>query len=325
MITPRDAVYCVVDREEDKTVKIRSTLIEKWLEEYVDCIVIDKSTINDPDPKCMLLTPYEYAVDADSMGQQMKSHHEGHYSYLKFRWLTDRRIVIPPWNLALLRRFHSDWYNLLDAELHTSDFIDFNKGYQTSERKKHTVYPERDKVYRAFDRRPDTTRVVIVGQDPYPGGEANGLAFAVDNGVKIPPSLQHIVEAVMEGKDSTHEVDTTLESWVKQGVMLLNSALSVKKGVPGSYSDDWFPFISSVITKLSEMPAPIIFVLMGRQAQNLNGYIDTTKHFVYDIEHPAAAAYGKRAWKHNNVFNNINRILTKQGSKPIEWTYKLPF
>jgi uracil-DNA glycosylase len=319
----RDMQYYPVERQTDGTVRFRAPLVQKWIEDKQNIIVIDKSTIGLEKIKCMLLTPLELSIDGISENKLVSNYHDGEYTYIKYKWLTDNRIEIPAWHKAMLTRFHPEWFQLLRSTLESPSFEELNKVKQKAERKKHVVYPEREQVYRAFETPPGKIRVVIIGQDPYPNGEANGWAFAVNPETKVPPSLKLIREVFEKDDYTIGQFDTTLKEWVDQGVMLLNSSLSVRAGQPGSYKEDWHEFIAATIKALANLPKPVIFVFIGKQAQEFQMYARGSGA-IFNVEHPAAAARAQRAWNHEGIFDKINEILVTT-SKPIKWIEPLPF
>lgn len=321
---PINVRYVVIEREVDRSVLLRSSLVDRWIKERCDVIVIAKSSIQEEQLKCMFLSPYDLAIDGESDNKFMRSFHDPKYAYLRFKWKTDNRIEVPAWHKAVLSRMHSDWFNLLYSTVTSDNFMELNKVRQASERKKYTVYPKREQVYRAYETRPDTIRVIMLGMDPYPGGEATGLAFGIEDkpSAKIPPSLQ-LIEKALELQEDQY-LDRTLMSWAEQGVMLLNSALSVRAGEPGSYAAEWESFIIDTLVALQTQPGKMVFALMGKQAQQFEKYIED-KHLIISVEHPAAAARSNRAWDHKGLFKQINQHLLGQGSKPIQWHTDLPF
>jgi len=212
-----------------------------------------------------------------------------------------------------------DWYPLLEPIV-TSDYFK----QVATQIKKHKaegkiVYPDTKLTFRAFKMcQFADVRVVILGQDPYHDGSATGLAFAnSDQSSRISPSLHWITKAIEHDYDTLCvNFDVTLEDWAKQGVLLLNTALTVEKGKAGSHVLLWNEFTSEVITRLSLLKNNIIFVLWGKKAQDYAKYIQGDNKIV-TAPHPAADAYtGGRAGFHTSgTFRNINSFL----SDPIKW------
>lgn len=193
------------------------------------------------------------------------------------------------------------------------------------------IYPEKDKVFKAFEFTPfDEVKVVILGQDPYHGaGQAQGLAFSVPDGILLPPSLKNIFKELHTNfyKDETSSSfleriknkQGDLTSWAKQGVFLLNSVLTVEEGKPASHSKiGWSEFTDSVIKKISDEKEGVIFLLWGNFAKQKASLVDTTKHTVLLAAHPSplSAYNGFFGCGH---FKKVNEILKGRGEGEIEW------
>ena len=183
------------------------------------------------------------------------------------------------------------------------------------------VYPKREQLFRALELSPfEEVKVVIVGQDPYHGaGQASGLGFSVDKNTKLPPSLRNIFKE-LHSDIGIERVSGDLESWARQGVLLLNSTLSVREASPGSHQFlGWERFTDKMLSLLSESKDHVIFVLWGAHAQKKLPLIDTTKHFVLQSVHPSPlSAY--RGFFGSKVFSKINEDLTSRGLDPIDWS-----
>tara|TARA_B100001093_G_C26854569_1_gene1026791 strand:+ start:4430 stop:5107 length:678 start_codon:yes stop_codon:yes gene_type:complete len=179
------------------------------------------------------------------------------------------------------------------------------------------IYPDNNNIFRSFNFCEfNETKVVIIGQDPYHGPQqATGLAFGVNNGCKIPPSLRNIINEVKHdiGIDI---VDTSLESWAKQGVLLLNSSLSVIHGKPGSQMKMWSEFTDYIIEELNKSDNDIIFVAWGAFAHNKLKNIDLNKHSIIVSSHPSPLSCFKKykqypEFVNSKPFSKINNILQK--------------
>jgi uracil-DNA glycosylase len=188
------------------------------------------------------------------------------------------------------------------------------------------VYPPKDLIFNAFYQTPfKNTEVVIVGQDPYHGPhQAHGLSFSVPIGVKPPPSLQNIFKELKADLDIPMPSNGCLIPWAKQGALLLNAILTVRKGDPLSHHGiGWERFTDAVIRKLQERKDPIIFVLWGKSAQDKGRFLREpgapTHHFILTAAHPSpySANNGFFGCRH---FSKINQLLSEQGKKPIDWT-----
>lgn len=184
-----------------------------------------------------------------------------------------------------------------------------------------TVYPNPRDIFRAFDLCPYTdVRVVILGQDPYHGvGQANGLAFAVQSGMKIPPSLQNIFKEIKSDIGIDPILDGDLSRWARQGVLLLNSTLTVGAGMPGSHQGiGWEEFTDVVIEKLSQDQEHLVFILWGNYARAKGARIDRTKHLVIESPHPSPfSAYS--GFFNSKPFSQTNMYLRKHGREEIDW------
>jgi len=184
------------------------------------------------------------------------------------------------------------------------------------------VYPPPKDIFRAFDLCPfDTVKVVILGQDPYHGrGQANGMCFAVGEGIALPPSLQNIFKEIESdlGQPIVHK-SGDLERWAKQGVLLLNATLTVQANKAGSHQGrGWEQFTDAAVRALSENREHLIFMLWGNYAKQKGAHIDRSKHLVLESAHPSpfSAANGFFGNKH---FSKANEYLIEHGKKGIEW------
>ena len=184
--------------------------------------------------------------------------------------------------------------------------------------------PPLKQVFRSFEECPlNNLKVVIIGQDPYPHfGVADGLAFSCANTGKPQPSLQKIFEAITKTVYGywPKEQSPDLTRWANQGVLLLNSALTCEIDKVGSHYNVWKEFIAYAMDILNFTDSGLIFVLMGKQAQELEGLIGA-HHYIIKTTHPAYASYTKQAWDCNDMFNEINKIITGQNGPDfkIKW------
>lgn len=183
------------------------------------------------------------------------------------------------------------------------------------------IYPNGSQMFAAFDQTPfDNVKVVILGQDPYHGeGQANGLSFSVNDGVKIPPSLQNIFKEIYDELGITPPESGNLERWAKQGVLLLNSTLTVRENEPGSHQHQgWEIFTDEVIKIISAEKEHVVFMLWGKYAQSKEPLIDGSKHLILKAAHPSpfSAYNGFFGCDH---FLNANVYLSKLGIEPINW------
>ena len=181
-------------------------------------------------------------------------------------------------------------------------------------------FPPKDQIFRAFDLTPfDEIKVVIIGQDPYHNDfQANGLAFSVSENVKIPASLKNIFNELKDdlGIERTKK---ELDDWAKQGVLLLNSTLSVKAHSPNSHKDlGWEVFTNEVIKEISAKKENVVFVLWGNFAQKKEELIDSSKHFIVKSAHPSPFSV-YRGFYGSKPFSKINDYLKSKNLKPISW------
>ena len=188
------------------------------------------------------------------------------------------------------------------------------------------VYPPAQQLFAAFERTPPTcVRAVILGQDPYhEPGQANGLAFSVSRGVKLPPSLQNIYKELEADLGVPAANSGDLTSWAQQGVFLLNTVLSVRAHAANSHKDfGWQSFTDAVIAALAELPQPVAFVLWGAQAQKKAALVEKSPYprLVLQSPHPSPlSAY--RGFFGSRPFSQINAFLVSYGFSPVDW--KIP-
>lgn len=183
------------------------------------------------------------------------------------------------------------------------------------------IYPPAARIFAAFDACPfDKTKVVIIGQDPYHGpGQADGLAFSVQPGIKMPPSLVNILREVHDDTGAPLPPDGSLQRWADQGVLLLNTSLTVREHQAASHADiGWRQFTEAVIRKLATEREGLVFLLWGSHAARIGANIDRQRHLVLTAPHPSplSAYRGFFGCRH---FSQANRYLVQQGLTPIEW------
>ena len=212
------------------------------------------------------------------------------------------------------------WDKVLDHEYHEEYFkkiIAFiNQAYKERE-----IFPPKSRILRALSLTDyDDVRVVILGQDPYHGvGEANGLAFAVSDGVKLPPSLRNIYKELYNDLGIEPASVGNLECWAKEGVLLLNAVLTVEKDKPASHKFlGWENFTDAIIKSLNDKYTPVVFILWGNFARSKKSLITNPKHYVIESTHPSpfSANYGFFGSK---PFSKTNDFLKKNHLKEIDW------
>lgn len=211
------------------------------------------------------------------------------------------------WKEALVEEFHKPYFNDL-------------KQFLVEEKQQVPVYPPGPLIFNALNQTPfETVKVVILGQDPYHGpGQANGLCFSVSNGIKHPPSLVNIFKEMQKDLNVPYPRTGDLSGWAKQGVLLLNTTLTVRAHTPASHQGKgWEGFTDAIIQTLSERRQGIVYILWGRHAQNKKPLIDTTKHYVLEAAHPSPySANGFFGCRH---FSKANYLLMQQGQVPVNW------
>ncbi|MGV9004395.1 uracil-DNA glycosylase [Flavobacterium sp.] len=213
------------------------------------------------------------------------------------------------------------WKEFLKPEFEQSYFVSLMKSVEEEYANNH-CFPPKELIFNAFNQfEANDLKVVIIGQDPYHGtGEANGLCFSVNDGIKIPPSLRNIFSEINLQYDRLF-IPTTgnLAPWAKQGVLLLNATMTVRKDIPNSHKKlGWQSFTDSVIQKISDGKEQIVFLLWGSFAHKKAPLIDSKKHLVLQCGHPSFANVHKK-WYGNNHFIVANDYLKDTGKKPIEW------
>jgi len=185
-----------------------------------------------------------------------------------------------------------------------------------------TIYPQKHDIFHALHVTPfDEVKVVILGQDPYHGeGQAHGLCFSVPKGVRVPPSLKNIYKEI--GIDLGIEVPShgCLQSWAEQGVLLLNSVLTVEEGKAASHQKKgWEEFTDNVISLINDEKEHVVFILWGAYAQKKGAFIDESKHLVIRGVHPSPLS-ASRGFFGQHYFSKTNEYLNKNGQKPIDWS-----
>lgn len=218
-------------------------------------------------------------------------------------------------------KLEPSWKAALQSEFEEAYFTELTE-FVKSEYKSGTVYPPPKFIFRAFELCPfDSVKVVILGQDPYHGpGQANGLSFAVNEGVALPPSLRNIFQELESDLGKPLENRSgDLSRWAEQGVLLLNATLTVRARTAGSHQNKgWEQFTDAVIRVLSEKREHLVFILWGNYAKAKGAHIDRTKHLVIESPHPSPfSAYN--GFFGSKPFSKTNEYLETQGETPINW------
>lgn len=212
------------------------------------------------------------------------------------------------------------WQRLLADEFEKEYFQDLFK-FIDQEYEAGNVFPPKELIFSAFEHTPyEQVKVVILGQDPYHGaGQSHGLAFSVQKGVKIPPSLRNMYKELASDLAIEPASHGNLTSWANQGVLLLNTVLTVREGEANSHQKHgWERFTDRVIEVLNEREDPIVFVLWGKPAQQKATMIDATKHIIIQSFHPSPLS-ASRGFFGSKPFSKVNDALITLGKQPINW------
>ena len=218
-------------------------------------------------------------------------------------------------------KIEESWKKHLEEEFQRDYFKNLAK-FVRGEYEESTIYPPGKEIFRAFDHAPfDKVKVVILGQDPYHGpGQANGLCFAVSEGVRLPPSLKNIYKEIESDLGIKMPEKGSLENWARQGVLLLNATLTVRERAAGSHQKKgWEEFTDAAIRSLSEERENLVFMLWGRYARDKGSIVDKNKHLVLESPHPSpfSANSGFFGCKH---FSKANAYLKENGKEEIDWS-----
>ena len=202
-----------------------------------------------------------------------------------------------------------------NTEYFTTLWEKVKEEYQTTK-----CFPPKDQIFRAIELTPfDEVKVVIIGQDPYHNdNQANGLCFSVSDKVTAPPSLKNIFKE-LEDDLGIKKTSNELEMWAKQGILLLNSTLTVRAHEANSHKDlGWEKFTDFIIKEISDKKENVVFVLWGAFAQKKAGLIDASKHFIIQSAHPSPFSVHKGFFG-SRPFSKINQFLEEKGKEPINW------
>lgn len=216
-----------------------------------------------------------------------------------------------------------DWNSFFNKEKEKPYFDKITKFLKKEKENNEIVYPSEENIFSAFNYTSfDKVKVVILGQDPYHGpNQAHGLAFSVNKGVKIPPSLANMYKELLQDIPGFEKPSHGyLESWANQGVMMLNNVLTVRKGLPDSHSGiGWEIFTDNAVEYLNKNKEGLIFLLWGSHAHKKGANINTEKHHVLKTTHPSPfSAY--RGFLGSKHFSKTNELLKNQGKQEINWS-----
>ncbi|RST60931.1 uracil-DNA glycosylase [Siminovitchia terrae] len=214
----------------------------------------------------------------------------------------------------------NDWAPLLEEEFQKPYYLSLRE-FLKKEYMEESVYPSMHDIFNALKFTPfHKVKVVLLGQDPYHGhGQAHGLSFSVKPGVKTPPSLKNIFKELQEDVGCRIPNNGCLEKWANEGILLLNTVLTVRAGEAHSHrGKGWETFTDKVISLVNERETPVIFILWGKPAQEKIRLIDTTKHTIIKSPHPSPFS-ANRGFFGSRPFSKTNECLLGLGEKPIDW------
>ncbi|WP_078593440.1 uracil-DNA glycosylase [Evansella clarkii] len=219
-----------------------------------------------------------------------------------------------------MAKLSNDWEEYLSEEFE-KPYYKALREFLKKEYNEKTVYPDMHNIFNALQTTSyKNTKAVILGQDPYHGpGQAHGLSFSVQPGVKIPPSLKNIYRELHE--DLGHPVPEHgfLQKWAEEGVLLLNTVLTVEKGHAASHKGrGWERFTNKIIEKLNERKEPVVFILWGKHAQEKEELITNSHHYIIRSPHPSPFS-ARRGFFGSRPFSKTNKFLKETGSKEIDW------
>lgn len=223
-------------------------------------------------------------------------------------------------------RLHQSWLDRLGGEFAEPYMVDLKRFLVAERERGKQIFPKGSEWFRALDLTPlEKVRIVILGQDPYHGpGQAHGLCFSVQPGVRPPPSLVNIYKELETDLGIKPRRHGFLEHWASQGVLLLNSVLTVEMGQAASHRDrGWERFTDRIIREVNESDQPVVFMLWGSYAQKKAAFVDTSRHLVLKAAHPSplSAPSGFFGCRH---FSRANAFLQSNGLEPVDWALPEP-
>ena len=212
------------------------------------------------------------------------------------------------------------WDKILEEEYKKDYFINMLKTLQIEYRTK-TIFPPKHDIFKALRLTDyDTIKIVILGQDPYHGtGEAEGLSFSVQDGIRKPPSLRNIFKELKDDLGYTEPESGSLVKWAKEGVLLLNSLLTVEKDKPLSHKKlGWETFTDEIIKKINEKETPVVFILWGAYARSKKVYITNPNHFIIESAHPSPFS-ARNGFFGSKPFSRANNFLISKKISPVNF------
>ena len=217
---------------------------------------------------------------------------------------------------------HESWLSVLKPEFEAPYMVEL-KAFLVAEREagKH-IYPKGSEWFNALNLTPrEAVRVVILGQDPYHGeGQAHGLSFSVREGVRLPPSLVNIYKELQSDIGVTPTAHGNLERWARQGVLLLNSVLTVEAGKAASHQGKgWERFTDVIVRSVNDLASPVVFILWGNYAQKKAGFLDQSRHLISSSPHPSPLS-AHNGFFGSRPFSKANAFLHSKGLQEINWS-----
>ena len=215
------------------------------------------------------------------------------------------------------------WKDILGEEKEKEYFKNILSFIENERKQGKIIYPPNKDMFNAFSYTPfDKLKVVLIGQDPYHGpNQAHGLSFSVKEGIAFPPSLQNIFKELHDDIGCDIPKSGNLTKWATQGVLLLNSVLTVRKNQPNSHQGKgWEQITSKIIDLLNKREDPVIFLLWGSSAKKIGANIDRSKHYVLTAVHPSPMSANQGGWFGCKHFSKTNEILKSLGKTPIDWS-----
>jgi len=215
----------------------------------------------------------------------------------------------------------NDWKDVLGSEMSEPYFMELTDFIEKERKKGKVIFPPREEVFSALELTPfDQVKVIILGQDPYHGAnQAHGLAFSVKKGIPKPPSLVNIFKELSSDLGIQAPPHGNLQSWAKEGVLLLNTVLTVEEGKPaGHHNKGWERFTDKIIELLNQKKEHLVFILWGSPAQKKMKMLDAKKHLILTSPHPSPLS-SYRGFFGSKPFSQANQYLLKNGIEPVNW------